>query len=163
MQLGHSHKPWTRSLKPRVLGAQFVPFIQGPRNCLGQYFALLEARVVISLLVKVRSGVQGFQGFEYRVLSTALAPAWLSGPPCHGSCPGGCPVPFEAGAPRRLRSACCVLGTAVGCHGTGVPRAHGCFVALQRFRFRTLRKDAGITHPKVIPIGPVHGMPMLID
>lgn len=30
----------------------FVPFIQGPRNCLGQYFALLEARVVLSLLVK---------------------------------------------------------------------------------------------------------------
>lgn len=32
---------------------QFVPFIQGPRNCLGQYFALLEARVVLSLLCKV--------------------------------------------------------------------------------------------------------------
>ena len=27
-----------------------MPFIQGPRNCLGQYFALLEARVVLSLL-----------------------------------------------------------------------------------------------------------------
>lgn len=34
---------------------QFVPFIQGPRNCLGQYFALLEARIVLSLLVKVSS------------------------------------------------------------------------------------------------------------
>jgi hypothetical protein len=32
---------------------QFVPFIQGPRNCLGQYFALLEARIVLGLLVKV--------------------------------------------------------------------------------------------------------------
>ena len=32
---------------------QFVPFIQGPRNCLGQFFALLEARVVLALLVKV--------------------------------------------------------------------------------------------------------------
>ena len=32
---------------------QFVPFIQGPRNCLGQYFALLEARIVVGLLVKV--------------------------------------------------------------------------------------------------------------
>eukprot|EP00873_Tetraselmis_striata_P039395 jgi/Tetstr1/459659/TSEL_005015.t1 len=30
----------------------FVPFIQGPRNCLGQHFALLEARVVLALLVK---------------------------------------------------------------------------------------------------------------
>mmetsp|Transcript_27719 Transcript_27719/g.60701 ORF Transcript_27719/g.60701 Transcript_27719/m.60701 type:complete len:523 (-) Transcript_27719:909-2477(-) len=30
----------------------FVPFIQGPRNCLGQHFALLEARVLLSLLIK---------------------------------------------------------------------------------------------------------------
>ncbi|KAG1681010.1 hypothetical protein FOA52_009970 [Chlamydomonas sp. UWO 241] len=30
----------------------FLPFIQGPRNCLGQHLALLEARVVLSLLVK---------------------------------------------------------------------------------------------------------------
>ncbi|MEW5302059.1 MAG: hypothetical protein WDW36_004869 [Sanguina aurantia] len=30
----------------------FVPFIQGPRNCLGQHLALLEARVVLSLLTK---------------------------------------------------------------------------------------------------------------
>lgn len=28
----------------------FVPFIQGPRNCLGQHLALLEARVVLGLL-----------------------------------------------------------------------------------------------------------------
>ena len=37
-----------------MLGTQFVPFIQGPRNCLGQFFALLEGRVVLALLVKVR-------------------------------------------------------------------------------------------------------------
>jgi cytochrome P450 len=30
----------------------FVPFIAGPRNCLGQHLALLEARVVLSALVK---------------------------------------------------------------------------------------------------------------
>lgn len=30
----------------------FVPFIAGPRNCLGQYLALLESKMVISLLVQ---------------------------------------------------------------------------------------------------------------
>jgi len=30
----------------------FMPFIQGPRNCLGQYMALLEARVVLGLLTQ---------------------------------------------------------------------------------------------------------------
>lgn len=33
----------------------FLSFIQGPRNCLGQYLALLEARVVLGVLTKVRS------------------------------------------------------------------------------------------------------------
>jgi cytochrome P450 len=31
---------------------KFLPFIQGPRNCLGQYLALLEARVVLGTLVR---------------------------------------------------------------------------------------------------------------
>ena len=30
----------------------YLPFIQGPRNCLGQYLALLEARVVLATLLK---------------------------------------------------------------------------------------------------------------
>ena len=30
----------------------FLPFIQGPRNCLGQYLALLEARVVLGVLTQ---------------------------------------------------------------------------------------------------------------
>lgn len=32
----------------------FLPFIQGPRNCLGQHLALLEARLVLGTVVKVR-------------------------------------------------------------------------------------------------------------
>ena len=28
----------------------FLPFIDGPRNCLGQYLALLESKIVISLI-----------------------------------------------------------------------------------------------------------------
>lgn len=40
----------------------FVPFIQGPRNCLGQYFALLEARVVLGALC---------QKFSYRLVDPA--------------------------------------------------------------------------------------------
>ncbi len=43
----------------------FLPFIQGPRNCLGQYLALLEARVVLGVLSQVRP--------HSRVHSTAAA------------------------------------------------------------------------------------------
>lgn len=28
----------------------FIPFIDGPRNCLGQYLALLESKIVVSLI-----------------------------------------------------------------------------------------------------------------
>lgn len=50
--------------QPRALGSRperfeeefdiynFNAFINGPRNCLGQHLALLEARIVLSLLVQ---------------------------------------------------------------------------------------------------------------
>jgi len=38
--------------KPRPKPYTFLPFIDGPRNCLGQYLALLESKMVISLLVQ---------------------------------------------------------------------------------------------------------------
>ncbi|EFJ45811.1 cytochrome P450 [Volvox carteri f. nagariensis] len=40
------------SFDDAIRAYMFVPFIQGPRNCLGQHLALLEARVVLSLLHK---------------------------------------------------------------------------------------------------------------
>ena len=43
-----------RFLDPNVLlePYTFLPFIDGPRNCLGQYLALLESKMVISLLAQ---------------------------------------------------------------------------------------------------------------
>ena len=59
---------------------QYVPFIQGPRNCLGQYFALLEARIVLALLVKVRLRLRGGQAplhaSNTRILMRVLC-VWL--------------------------------------------------------------------------------------
>eukprot|EP00667_Euglena_gracilis_P004450 EG_transcript_4466 len=40
-----------RFLEPLQDQFQFCPFIQGPRNCLGQHLALLEARVVLAQLM----------------------------------------------------------------------------------------------------------------
>jgi len=40
------------SFDESIRAYMFVPFIQGPRNCLGQHLAMLEARVVLSLLCK---------------------------------------------------------------------------------------------------------------
>lgn len=37
---------------PEIDAYSFLPFIQGPRNCLGQYLALLEARVVLGVLIQ---------------------------------------------------------------------------------------------------------------
>ena len=52
---------------------QFVPFIQGPRNCLGQYFALLEARIVLGLLIKV-----SILDLQSAVCATCFKQLWQS-------------------------------------------------------------------------------------
>ncbi|KAI3426077.1 hypothetical protein D9Q98_008045 [Chlorella vulgaris] len=43
---GGEYDQFDESIRPYM----FLPFIQGPRNCLGQYFALLENRVLLSVL-----------------------------------------------------------------------------------------------------------------
>lgn len=43
---GGEYESFSEDIRPYM----FVPFIQGPRNCLGQYFALIEARVVLGSL-----------------------------------------------------------------------------------------------------------------
>lgn len=45
---GGEYESFSDDIRPYM----FVPFIQGPRNCLGQYFALIEARVVLGMLCK---------------------------------------------------------------------------------------------------------------
>ena len=37
---------------PEVDAYAYLPFIQGPRNCLGQYLSLLESRVVLGVLTR---------------------------------------------------------------------------------------------------------------
>lgn len=79
-----------------------MPFIQGPRNCLGQFFALLEARVVLALLVKVRR------------LASQGSGCW----------------------PRKIMF-------------INQIRMSTCVIAMQRFKFRNVRRDAGERHPLV--------------
>lgn len=45
---GGEYDQFPEELRPYM----FMAFIQGPRNCLGQYFALLEARVVLGALLE---------------------------------------------------------------------------------------------------------------
>ena len=51
---------------------QFVPFISGPRNCLGQYFALLEARAVLATLLKVLPAIWVLRRIETLPLASQL-------------------------------------------------------------------------------------------
>ena len=56
----HNEKYWpkpmtydpSRFMEPNTRPAPFtfIPFIDGPRNCLGQYLALLESKMVVSLI-----------------------------------------------------------------------------------------------------------------
>ncbi len=47
---GGEYDSFDESIRPYM----FLPFIQGPRNCLGQHLTLLEARIVLALLTNKR-------------------------------------------------------------------------------------------------------------
>jgi cytochrome P450 len=42
----------------------FLPFVEGPRNCLGQYLSLLESKIVLSILVSK---------YKFRIVDKDLA------------------------------------------------------------------------------------------
>lgn len=53
----------------------FVPFIQGPRNCLGQHLALLEARAVLQSLVQEFDFESNHSAGDRHVQNIPIAPA----------------------------------------------------------------------------------------
>ena len=46
--LAYKPERFMQEVKPYT----FLPFIEGPRMCLGQFLSLLEAKIVLSLLVQ---------------------------------------------------------------------------------------------------------------
>ncbi|KAJ4961839.1 hypothetical protein NE237_021749 [Protea cynaroides] len=47
----HEFNPERFATKSFVSGRPFVPFAMGPRNCIGQAFAVMEAKVILSMLI----------------------------------------------------------------------------------------------------------------
>jgi cytochrome P450 len=125
------YKP-DRFLQP-IAPYTFLPFVEGPRMCLGQYLSLLESKVVISLLLS-----------EYRyVLVLVLLPWCIVG------------VAAVDVARKDLRtlqhsSSCCsfLFNLLTACHC--------CVSCYPRFEV-TNPEDAGLKHPYMIPIIPKTG------
>jgi cytochrome P450 len=60
----------------------FLPFINGPRNCLGQHFSLLESRVIVAMLMQryVFTPAKGQTGecHAYKIPITPVDGMWVN-------------------------------------------------------------------------------------
>ena len=54
--------------------AAFIPFSMGPRNCVGQNFALLEARIILALMLQ-RFRFSLSQGYKHSPFNVMIQPA----------------------------------------------------------------------------------------
>lgn len=59
----------------------YLPFIQGPRNCLGQHLALLEARLVLGTICKARTPAESSCRWAYASTCLPVSLTRWSRPP----------------------------------------------------------------------------------
>lgn len=61
LAIHHSEELWGKDVnefnpdrfnsRPFTSGRHFMPFAAGPRNCIGQSFAMMEAKIILSMLI----------------------------------------------------------------------------------------------------------------
>lgn len=120
----------------------FLPFIQGPRNCLGQHLALLEARLVLGTVVKAR----------WRCCAHLAQTCAVTSPPV--DCLLTSFTESECESEKRGSVSSLMSPTPLFPELREPP---------QLFKFKCVRPDAGDIDSKMIPIGPTHGMQMTVE